>query len=163
MYNFLKKMSMYSSNFCGLLLAVLMIIICVDIFMRTIGHPILGVAELSMVIMLTTVYLGLANCEQAHGHISVDFVLERVPAKISKFLSIACGMLSFGTLIICTYSMFINTIDSYNSDEAMAGLVPIVIWPTKAIITFGIFLFTIQTLTNLLITMSVIKTKDSEF
>ena len=53
--------------------------------------------------------------------------------------------------------MYINTIDSYNSDEAMAGLVPIAIWPTKAIITIGIFLYTIQTLINLLITMSVIK------
>lgn len=157
MYNFLKKLSIYSSNLCGWLLGILMVIICFDIIMRSIGHPILGVAELSMMIMLTTVYLGLANCEQANGHISVDFVLDRIPAKASKFLSTACGLLGFVTLIICTYSMFINTVDSYTSDEAMAGLVPIAIWPTKAIITFGLFLYTIQTLTNLLIKMSVIK------
>ncbi len=157
MYKFLKTLSIYSSNLCGWLLGILMIVICFDIIMRTIGHPILGVAELSMIIMLTTVYLGLANCELAHGHIVVDFVLDRVSARVSKIFSTVCGILSFGTLIICTYSMYINTIDSYNSDEAMAGLVPIAIWPTKAIITIGIFLYTIQTLINLLIKMSVIK------
>ena len=134
-----------------------MVIICFDIIMRTIGHPILGVAELSMIIMLTTVYFGLANCEQVHGHIVVDFLLERVPPKVTKILNIVCGILCFGTLIICTYSMLLNTIDSYVGDEAMAGLVPIEIWPIKAIITTGLLLYTIQTLSNLLIVMSIIK------
>ena len=157
MHEFLRKLSIYSSSLCGWLLAVLMVIICFDIIMRTIGHPILGVAELSMIIMLTTVYFGLANCEQVHGHIVVDFLLERVPANVSKFLSIVCGIMCFGTLIICTYSMFMNTVDSYVGDEAMAGLVPLEIWPIKAIITIGLFLYTIQTLNNLLIVMSIIK------
>ena len=134
-----------------------MVIICFDIIMRTIGHPILGVAELSMIIMLTTVYFGLANCEQVHGHSVVDFLLERVPPKVTKILNIVCGILCFGTLIICTYSMLLNTIDSYVGDEAMAGLVPIEIWPIKAIITTGLLLYTIQTLSNLLIVMSIIK------
>ena len=156
MHEFLKKLSIYSSSLCGWLLAVLMVIICFDIIMRFIGHPILGVAELSMIIMLTTVYFGLANCEQVHGHIVVDFLLERVPPKATKILNIVCGLLCFGTLIICTYSMLLNTIDSYVGDEAMAGLVPIEIWPIKAIITTGILLYTIQTLSNLLIVMSII-------
>ena len=157
MHEFLKRLSIYSSSLCGWLLAVLMVIICFDIIMRTIGHPILGVAELSMIIMLTTVYFGLANCEQVHGHIVVDFLLDRVPPKTTKILNIACGILCFGTLVVCTYSMLLNTIDSYVGDEAMAGLVPIEIWPIKAIITIGLLLYTIQTLSNLLIVMSIIK------
>ncbi|WP_346666188.1 TRAP transporter small permease [uncultured Mailhella sp.] len=157
MHEFLKRLSIYSSSLCGWLLAVLMVIICFDIIMRTIGHPILGVAELSMIIMLTTVYFGLANCEQVHGHIVVDFLLERVPPKVAKFLSIVCGVLCFGTLVVCTYAMILNTMDSYAGDEAMAGLVPIEIWPIKALITIGLLLYTIQTLNNLLIIMSIIK------
>ena len=161
MHEFLRKLSIYSSSFCGWLLAILMVIIFFDIIMRTIGHPIFGVAELSMIIMLTTVYLGLANCEQVHGHIIVDIVYEVVSPKTVKVLNILCGILCVVTLAICTYAMFINTIDSYMSDEAMAGIIPLSIWPIKAVITFGIFLYAIQSLTNLLVTMSIIKL-DSE-
>ncbi|WP_298068864.1 TRAP transporter small permease [uncultured Mailhella sp.] len=163
MYSFLRKLSIYSSSFCGWLLAILMVIIFFDIVMRTIDHPILGVAELSMIIMLTTVYLGLANCEQNHGHIAVDFIQEIIPKKIVKVFNIMCGILCVGTLVVSTYFMFINTVDSYVGDEAMAGLVPIVIWPVKAIITFGLLLYTIQSFINLLVVMSFIKpNEDSE-
>ena len=157
MHEFLRRLSIYSSNLCGWFLAILMVSLFLDIVLRTLGHPILGGAELSMIVMLTTVYLGLANCEQVHGHIVVDFFHDRIPPKAAKFLDIMCGILCFATLVICTWAMFVNTMDSYNGDEAMAGLIPLVIWPIKAVITFGLGLYALQTFNNLLVKLLIIK------
>lgn len=151
MYAFLKKFSILSANFCGWLLALLMAVIFMDILLRTAGHPILGVAEMSTFIMLTTVYLGMANCEYRREHVRVTFFLDRLPPRPARALNIACGVICSLTLAVCTWSMFVNTLDSYAGDEAMAGLVPIVVWPVKAVMTFGIGLYCLQTVANLLL------------
>ncbi len=148
MRNFLSRLSEISANVCGWLLMVLMALLFLDIVCRTVGYPILGVAEISMCVMLTTVYLGLANCEVARGHVKVEFLTERMSPRMAKWVAVFTGILSIFTLAVCSWAMTMNAIDSYTGDEAMAGLVPIPVWPIKAIMAAGIILYLLATLLN---------------
>ncbi|WP_446424599.1 TRAP transporter small permease [Mailhella sp.] len=145
----LKKVNMFAAAACGYILAVLMVMLLLDIISRTAGHPIIGVAELSTFVMLTTVYLGMGDCERRFGHVKVEFLTDRLPPKWRKAFLVFSGILSSSMLVVCTYAMFINTIDSYVGDEAVAGLVAYPIWPVKSIMCVGILLYCLQALYNL--------------
>lgn len=103
--------------------------------------------------MLTTVYLGLANCEVARGHVRVEFLTERMSPRTAKGFAVFTGILSIFTLAVCSWAMTMNAIDSYTGDEAMAGLVPIPVWPIKAIMAVGIILYLLATLLNFFLTL----------
>ena len=148
MKKFLAYLSRLSSTICGYLLAVLGLLLFMDIMLRTAGHPIIGVAEISMYVMLSTVYLGMGNCEQNRGHVKIDFLTDRLRPSFARKILIFSGALSSGTLIVCTYAMVINTIDSFKGNEALAGLVPLTVWPIKAVMSFGIFLYLVQFIYN---------------
>ncbi len=149
----LKKMNQFAAVLCGYLLALLMVMLLLDIIFRTAGHPIIGVGELSMFVMLTTVYLGMGDCERTGDHVKVDFLTERMSPRIKKFFGIFTGLLCAFMLILCTYAMVINTLDSYEGDEAIAGLIAFPVWPVKFIMTVGITLYTLQNLYNFYLTI----------
>lgn len=146
MIKLLDSMTLRCAELCGWLLVVLMLFLLADIIFRTAGYPLIGVAELSMFVMLTTVYLGMANCEMNDGHVKVEFFVERLSSSRRRCFSLFTGLLSIITLAICTYAMTVNAIDSYVDDEAMAGLVPYPVWPVKGIMAFGIALYFLQSL-----------------
>ncbi len=146
MINLLDKTTLRCAEICGWLLVVLMVFLLADIFFRTAGYPLIGVAELSMFVMLTTVYLGMANCEMHNGHVKVEFFVERLPDRRRRSFALFTGFLNCVTLAICTYAMTVNAYDSYVEDEAMAGLVPYQVWPVKAVMAFGIALYFLQSL-----------------
>lgn len=145
----LSKINIFASIICGYFLAILMIMLLLDIFFRTIGKPIIGIAELSMFVMLTTVYLGMGECERVHGHVKVDFITDKLPTSIQKYFKIFSHIICFITLIICSYSMITNTIDSYNGNEAIAGLISFPVWPVKLLMSIGLLLYCLQALYNL--------------
>jgi len=145
----LKKMNMTASVVCGYFLAILMFMLMLDICTRTFGYPLIGVGELSMFVMLTTVYLGMGDCERTRSHVNVDVVATWVPPKVAKAMKIFCGILCVGTLAICSYSIILSTIDSYVGDEALSGLVNYSIWPVKCFMSIGIVLYFLQAAYNL--------------
>ena len=153
MNNLLDKMTLRCAEICGWLLVVLMAFLLADIIFRTVGYPLIGVAELSMFVMLTTVYLGMANCEMHDGHVKVEFLTDKFSPRVKHIFALFTGLLSVITLAICTYAMTVNAIDSYVDDEAMAGLVPYQVWPVKGIMAFGIALYFLQSLARFLRTL----------
>ena len=144
----LRKMNQFAATLCGYFLALLMVMLLLDIILRTAGHPIIGVGELSMFVMFITVYLGMGDCERTGNHIKVNFLTERMSPSTKKFFGIFTGLLCTFMLIVCTYAMAINTLDSYEGDEAIAGLIAFPVWPVKFIMTMGITLYTLQNLYN---------------
>ncbi len=148
MIKLLDSMTLRCAELCGWLLVVLMVFLLADIIFRTAGFPLIGVAELSMFVMLTTVYLGMANCEMNDGHVKVEFLTDKLSPRVKRGFALFTGLLSVITLAICTYAMTVNAYDSYVDDEAMAGLVPYQVWPVKGIMAFGIALYFLQSLTR---------------
>jgi TRAP-type C4-dicarboxylate transport system permease small subunit len=145
----LKRVNMFLSAGCGYILAVLMIMLMLDIIFRTAGHPIIGVAELSTFVMLTTVYLGMGDCERRGGHVKVEFLTDRLPPKYRKLFLVCSGILGAAMLVICAYAIIVNAYDSYMEDEAVAGLVPYPVWPVKSIMAVGVTMYALQALYNL--------------
>lgn len=146
----IDRYTIHSASLCGWLLAVLMVFLLAEIVCRTANHPLIGIAEFSMFIMLTTVYLGLGNCERKDGHVKVEFLTDKMQPATKRVFAVGTGALSVLTMGLCTYAMTVNAIESYFENEAMAGLVPYQVWPVKCIMAVGILLYFLQVLVRFL-------------
>lgn len=149
MGNFLKKVNNFASVLCGYFLMLLMVMLLLDIIFRIAGHPIIGIAELSMFVMVTTVYLGMGECERLSSHVKVDFITDKMSASVQKKFYVFSGIISVVTLIICSYAMISNTIDSFHNNEAIAGLISFPLWPVKTAMSIGLLLYCFQAMYNL--------------
>lgn len=149
MGNLLKKINEFASVLCGYFLVLLMCMLLLDIIFRLAGHPIIGIAELSMFVMVTTVYLGMGECERQLSHVKVDFITDKLSASLQRKFYIFAGTVGVITLMICTYAIFTNALDSYRNNEAIAGLISFPIWPVKLIMSIGMLLYCLQAFYNL--------------
>ena len=67
------------SGFCGWLMLIMMFLLVVDIVSRTFHQPIYGLAEGSVFVMMITIYLGMARCEENREHVRLELLLEKLP------------------------------------------------------------------------------------
>ena len=144
----------FMAEICGWMLCVIMGLLLVDIISRTLGSPILGVAELAMFVMISTVYLGLANCEMIFGHVRVESLTERFGPNVRKYMNIFCYVLGLITLGVSAWAMTDAAFESYADNESMAGLVPYPLYPVKMLMMVGLWLYFFQFLVNLALIVS---------
>jgi TRAP-type mannitol/chloroaromatic compound transport system permease small subunit len=57
-------------------------------------------------------------------------------------------VLALGTVGLLFYSVFMNAISAYQSNESIEGTVELPIWPVKFIMVIGLVFFFFQTLVN---------------
>jgi len=138
------------SELCGILLFILIILLLVNVISREIGFGIEGISNLSVIVLISVIYLGLSSTEQKKQHAAVEILEYRLNKKQKRVVDIAIGIIKLGTIIVFLYAAFGNTIFSIKSHELFADVVNIPMWPSKTALLVGIFFFTIQILLNLL-------------
>ena len=132
----MKKINRVMADLSGISLGFIMIFILVDIISRTINRAVFGASELAIFTMIITVYLGLSYCEERNGHIRVEFFLSKISPKYKNILNVVSYAFLFGIWGIVGYSVWKYALSAYKNNEAIAGLVPIVIYP----LIFGMFI-----------------------
>lgn len=74
----------------GCAIMAMMLLTCADVFLRYIlNAPIEGTLDLTQMLMVITVFFGLAYCGWTGGHVAVDFIHELLPAKTIVALAVA--------------------------------------------------------------------------
>jgi TRAP-type C4-dicarboxylate transport system permease small subunit len=94
--------------------------------------------------MIAGVYLGLALCEENGQHVCIEALPNFLHGKPRQFSMLISYILQVITVIIMIYAMYKNTLRSYTNSEAVAGLIPIEIWPIKVLVLFGLVLYFLQ-------------------
>ncbi len=136
----------------GYMLIIIMILSMSDLIIRNMGYSVLGILEVSILIVVAAIFLGLGYCEEKDGHVRVTLVLDRLPVKRSAFTRIICSLISLPTIIFLTYACIRATLIAYRGDGAfVAGDLIIFTWPTRCLMSFGLVLYTIQIFYNLVI------------
>lgn len=126
----------------------MMILLVFDIIGRSISRPLQGMAELSVFVMMVVIYLGLARCEEHKEHVSLEIITNALPPLIRHGLGLFVYMLALVSVGLLLYAVFQNAMDSFRSNEAIAGTVELHIWPVKFVMVIGLIFFWIQTLIN---------------
>ena len=153
---------------CGWMMILLMILLVVDFVGRGVPNtirmfgdifgseglvalseaswlqPMSVLADLSVFFMIIAVYLGLALCEERGQHVGIEIADTLLKGKARQGFKVLSYILQVMIVCVMVYALYRNTMRSYNSDEAISGLVPLILWPVKACALFGLTLYCIQ-------------------
>ena len=144
----LSKISQLSSELSGWLLIVIMLLLIIDVFGRGLSKPVHGVSELAVFAMVAVVYLGIAHTEKKRGHVRVAAVISRLPDRIRQLIERTVYLLALVTGALIVWAVAVNAVSSFTSDEAVAGTVPLPVWPVKFVILVGCIFYWFQILIN---------------
>lgn len=145
--NFINKRL---SELCGVLLFIIIILLLVNIFSREIGYGIEGLSNISVIVLISVIYLGLSTTEQHKQHAAVEILDYRLNPKQRRVVDIIINIIKLGTVLIFLYAALGNAIFSIKIHEIFADVVSIPMWPSKTALFIGVFFFTIQIVLNLL-------------
>ena len=101
-------------------------------------------ADLSVFIMIATVYLGLALCEENGQHVCIEIIPTLFRGKLRQFFMFLSFLFQEIIVIIMLYAMYRNTLRSFRTEEAVAGLIPLEIWPIKVMVCVGLVFYLLQ-------------------
>ncbi len=168
MQSFLSRINNFFSMLCGWLMLLLMVLLVVDFVGRGIPSSLLALgetlqsqslmalseaewlqpmsilADLSVFCMIIVLYLGLGLCEERDQNVRVEAIDSFLSGKARRAMHCLSYVLQTGIVWIMIYAFYKNVLRSFNSGEAISGMVPIIIWPVKACALFGLFLYALQ-------------------
>jgi len=145
----LKKMFERVLNFfsvvAGLLVALIMIEVCVDVFMRYfLNRPIPWTIEFTQYAMIFILFLGAAWVLRDEGHVVMDIVIIRLSSRSRKLTNgITSIMAAIVCFIITVYGTLVN-IDYFQTDYMFGEVLNIPAFSLQFIVPLGMFLLTIQ-------------------
>ena len=149
MKSFFQKINQLLSGFCGWLMLGMMLLLVVDIVGRSLNRPIQGMAELSVFVMMTVIYLGLARCEQHKEHVGLELVVNALPPGARRVMGVFTHLLAAATVGLLLHAVLQNALASFRNNEAIEGTVELRIWPVKFLMVAGLVFFLLQVVMNL--------------
>jgi TRAP-type C4-dicarboxylate transport system permease small subunit len=121
----------------GCILA-LMILTTADVVLRYIlGIPLKGAYEISEILMLSSVFLGMAYTQLFHEHINADFLVSRLSKHtnlVTETVLLLPALLIYGLL---AWQGAIFFMDSLRTGEYRWGLLRIPLWPARLMVPLG--------------------------
>lgn len=138
------------SELCGILLFITMVLLIINVVSREIGYPVEGLSNISVLVLISVVYLGLSTTEQNKQHAAVELLDSKLKRKSKKIVDIIINVVKLVTVFIFFYASIGNFMFSLESNEGFADVVHIPIWPSKLALLIGLFFFGLQILFNLL-------------
>lgn len=138
------------SELCGFLLFIIIILLMVNTVSREIGYPVEGLSNLSVLVLISVVYLGLSTTEQHKQHAAVELLDSKLSKKSKRRVDIFIHLVKLITVLIFFYASIGNFLFSVETGEGFADVVHIPLWPSKLALLIGLFFFALQILVNLL-------------
>jgi len=116
------------------------------------GAPIPGVTEVGEVLMVMSVFLGLAFAEyrNAHAHVRVTIVLEKLPPRLAAIISSVSMLLVLATLAWMVWVTTGRALESIEQNEFRFGLVQIPVWPGRVAIALGFAAYFLEAVPRLI-------------
>ena len=133
---------------------ILMLLICGDVFMRTVlSRPVAGIPELVRVFIVIVVFLQVSHT-LAVGRFTVsevflDVIDARAPrvGHLVRGVYAVLGALLFACVTIGCFDQFIRNWDGADYIGS-PGIFTVPLWPMKAVVAFGSGVLTIQFIIN---------------
>jgi TRAP-type C4-dicarboxylate transport system permease small subunit len=125
--------------FSGILITGLMLLTTVDVIKRKVaGSGVGGAVEYTEVLLVLTVFAGMAAAEVNNAHIRVSVLVERLsPIRAAAFRSVG-GVAVTLLLVWATVKTAGAAQRSFEIREFTYGLAAVPIWPAKLMVLIGL-------------------------
>lgn len=145
-----SKINNFLSAITGWLMMAMVALLIADIIWRTAARPLFGMAEMSVFVMMIVIYLGFSRCEEHEDHVRLEFLIHAARGRLRRAMILIARLLGLAAVALFFYAVLTDALFAYRTNESIAGVVNLPIWPTKFVMVVGAALFLVQALLNLL-------------
>lgn len=121
-----RRFNLWMHYVAGIALVGMLALTVADITGRSaFNNPVAGTVELTTLILVVVVYLGLAHSEDLGDHITVDLLYVRVGDRAKRFLDFFADTLTMAVLGLMAFQLFRFSIRQQDSGAES----PVLQWP----------------------------------
>jgi TRAP-type C4-dicarboxylate transport system permease small subunit len=136
----------------AVLTLALMFLTTADVVLRyLLGKPIKGAYEISEVLFLAAVFLGMAYTQQHGEHVRVEFFIKRLSPATAILLEIIMLCLAFLIYSLLTWKGFDAFVYAVKTGEYRWGLIRIPLWPARFTVSLGAGMLSLRILGEIVI------------
>lgn len=151
----LRIFTMIAAYISAIAVVVLAVATTADVLRRaTTGKSVPGVIEGTEVVLVFTVFLGLALTQRELGHVSTSVVTNRLPPSIAAVVS------AFGLAVVSLFCVWlaeasiVKSVYSTQAGEYRYGLLQVPIWPGRIAVAVGTTFLALEMIRRFLIEMA---------
>jgi len=132
----------------GILIILIMVAVVIDAVLRGIlGIAIWGVLEVGVLLLLALIYLGLPATQANRENFRVSIFADHFPPWFDRVNTWLLLAVQLAVLAILCWTSWRSAIYSFNRDEVSFGMVQIPLWPSRGMVSVGLSLLIIQSIT----------------
>jgi TRAP-type C4-dicarboxylate transport system permease small subunit len=148
--SFLEMLGLRLAMAGGFISLGIMAVVCYEVFMRYfMNKPTGWSVEISEYMLLAVVYLGAAYTFSTDGHIKVDLVIDRVPARAQRILGITSDLFTLFFCAVLAWQTGRLTWQSFTLGWRSSSQMAISLYPFQAIVALGSLFLALQVLAKL--------------
>ena len=111
------------------------------------NRPLQFASDVVTLYLTSAAFLLVLSYSLRHGiHISVDLFSQSVNSRLRNTLIGLSMLCAVPVVAVMAYQVAFVTLDSWRQGEALVGMYALPVWPSKAIVAFGIAVFNIRLL-----------------
>ncbi len=148
----LEKVIHVLGGVATVLIVAIMIFTTGDVIARYIlNSPLKGVYEISEILFLSAVLLGLSYTQLYREHVRVDLLIEHFSPHTNLVLETCMLLLAFFIYGLFAWRGWGAFLKSFDSGEFRWGLIPIPLWPARLMIPIGAFALCLRFIGEILV------------
>ena len=126
----------------GVLLWGQMLIVNVEVFSRSLGHPTTWVGEISSILILWIPFMIAGWVLRREGHVKMDLLVERLSVRSQALINFVTSLIGVVVMVIVAFSGFMTTLSWIGNKTPTILMLPRS--PIIGIIFVGSLLFAVQ-------------------
>lgn len=157
----LERFNIFMGVASGLAIFLITLIVVADVALRAIfRHPIPGATELSTLLMVALIYLGLASVQTTKTNFRMEVLINYLPSGIARGLNFLTTVTAMVAISIIAWYTTQEAFHALSVQEMSYGAVSFPVYPARVIIAVGFVLLALQLLIDALFLLYGHNTKD---
>jgi len=139
-----------AANLSALLIAGIMLLTAAEVVLRYFFNaPIKGSYEISEMVFVGAIFLGVAYTQMCRQHVRVDLLLIHLSSKTNIILESCMLLITLALYAVFAWEGVKTLFVSISSGEYRWGLIPIPLWPARLMVPLGLSLLCLRFLEDL--------------
>lgn len=141
----IEKISEILGGLSGFTTLIIIGIVILDVALRAaLNAPIPGATEISTLLLVALVYLGLASVQASKSNFSVEIIVAHLPPAVRRVQEAVVTLLSAAAIGLLVWYTGKEAWISTQRGEMTFGAITFPVWPSRIIVTFGLAILWVQ-------------------
>ena len=123
---------------------LIMLLVTANVVSRFLWESIPGTLEITQALMVVLTAMLLAYTQARRGHVSVEFVVDRLPARVQKALGLLTLLLALGFIVLLVWQGWNMGWDGWVVKDHSSSPPYVPYYPAKLVFAIGVSLFCFQ-------------------